>query len=138
MIIEPDWPTCRDVDCPGVQAKGFDQCLAHLNPHELDQFLSHLGPGTDLDARGTTISEDLITRLTQAVRRKFGDVNFSKARFIGRTVFESVEVKHAVFTGAEFENVEKFGYMTGNGSNWIMRGLIGLFGSLWPTSRCCV
>ena len=30
--------------CPGQKADGFDRCLAHLEPVQLDQFLQGLAP----------------------------------------------------------------------------------------------
>ena len=56
------WPTCahrrEEVGdaCNGRQADGFEYCLAHLEPEQVEQVLQRFGPGADLEAPGTNIS----------------------------------------------------------------------------------
>jgi uncharacterized protein YjbI with pentapeptide repeats len=105
--MHPDWETCTaEADCTGVRAAGFEQCLAHLAPEDLDTFIAGLGPGSDIDARGTTISEELLGRMTKAVRPKnlrnptFGSAKFHGAHFNGGAWFD-----HTQFDGgARFDH----------------------------------
>lgn len=87
-MTQSNWPTCQRTKerCPGIRVEGFEYCLTHLHPEQLTQFLSRLGPGADLDARGTTITNELLVGLTKAVRDRhwrviFGDVNLEGATF---------------------------------------------------------
>jgi uncharacterized protein YjbI with pentapeptide repeats len=128
-----DWPRCRlarDANCNGKQISPYGRCLAHLTGTELDQFLSRLGSGSELDARGTDISEQLLdrliatfsadrsgpvfatalfseTRFKGTVRltgaRFNGDVWFDRACFAGNATFAgAVFDGNAVFTEAQF------------------------------------
>ena len=128
-----DWPRCqlaRDANCTGNQISSDGRCLAHLTGAELDEFLGRLGPGADLDARGTDISERLLDRIVAtfgagqprpvfatvlfsgarfkgAVRlagaRFNGDAWFDGARFTGNATFAGADFGgNAVFTEAEF------------------------------------
>lgn len=107
-MTTPDWPTCEQ--CTAVRAAGSNRCLNHLKPNELDQFLDGLGPGSDLDARGTIFDHQLLSRLLKAVKRRFGEADFTDARLIVRTAFGTVEfISRADFTGVEFETTEVFG-----------------------------
>lgn len=99
----PDWPTCGHAGghdrCIGIQVDGFDRCLAHLEPDLLDQALLRLHSSADLDARGTPISAELLTRILRAVqgqdeRPTFGRARFSRAQFTGDPSF-----RNARFTG---------------------------------------
>lgn len=111
-MTTPDWPTCEQ--CTAIRASGSNRCLNHLEPNELDQFLNSLEPGSDLDARGTTIDDQLLNRLLEAVRKKFGDADFTGARFTGRVGFRYVEFKRAEFSDAEFENMAELGPLLAN------------------------
>ena len=73
-----------------------------LNPEDL-------GPGSDLDARGAVIDDELMAKLMAATEGKFGHADFSNARFTGRTAFPWARFRRALFTGAEFEAMEEFG-----------------------------
>jgi uncharacterized protein YjbI with pentapeptide repeats len=110
---EPDWPRCgwsgEGKGCIGVRADGFSQCLAHLGSSELEDLLSGLRPGGDLDARGVLVSAELLTRILTAVQvyeggphARFGVVKFSRARFEGSARFD-----HSHFDGgAWFDGVQ--------------------------------
>jgi len=106
-----DWPRCRlarDANCDGSQISPYGRCLAHLTGGELDQFLGQLGPGSDLDARGTNLTERLVDRLigTFGSGRPaplFGTALFSETRFQGAVRFANVRFTgDAWFDGAQF------------------------------------
>lgn len=105
------WPRCRlarDANCGGSQISPYGRCLAHLTGAELDQFLGGLGPGADLDARGTTISTQLLDRLITTFGDHqpgpvFGTALFSQARFEGAVPLGQARFSgDAWFDGAQF------------------------------------
>jgi uncharacterized protein YjbI with pentapeptide repeats len=107
------WPTCSHQSresgrsCGGRAAGGFDRCLTHLTPGQLDQVLQRLYPGADLDASGTLISAELLVKILHAVRGEdgrpaFGSASFLRAKFTGVADFAGVQ-----FTGAaRFDHAE--------------------------------
>ena len=112
QVPAPDWPTCSHVEgddiCTGKQADGgFDKCLAHLKPDQLDQAMQRLHPGADLDASGTPINADLLDRILSAVQSDdepptLGQVSFNQAHFTADANFIGV-----MFTGdARFDNAQ--------------------------------
>jgi uncharacterized protein YjbI with pentapeptide repeats len=139
----PDWPTCSHHSresgrsCVGRRAGEFDHCLAHLTPDQLDQVLQRLQPGDELDASGTPISAELLTKILHAVQGEdglpaFGSVEFRGAnftevadfngvRFAGEACFDDVQFNQDVgfcraqftgdasFMGTRFEGIAKFG-----------------------------
>ena len=90
----PSWTHCGSgagpddpVGCRGVRAGGRARCLAHLDPAGRAARLAGLGPGADVDVRGTTFTTDLLRRLLDAVRdRATGRPAFGEALFTGATV----------------------------------------------------
>jgi uncharacterized protein YjbI with pentapeptide repeats len=120
--VEPDWPTCGVEPCTGIQVESYGTCLAHLNSRQLDEFLDGLRPGSDIDARGTTITESLLERLLYAVRKyersrmqTFGLVRFERARFTGEANFDgSTFLKEARFHEAEFHGTVLFTRLNAN------------------------
>jgi hypothetical protein len=106
--VEPDWPTCDVESCPGVQVQKFGACLTHLRNEQLDKFLDRLQPGSDIDARGTTITESLLARLLDAVSDEdglpiFGLARFECGKFSGPANFDrSTFLKDACFADTEF------------------------------------
>ena len=100
--------------CPGHKADGFDHCLAHLEPAQLDQVLQRLGPGADLDASGTAIDAVLLARILGALRDEaghpvFGRVSFAEARFSDGPDFGGAQFSHdAYFGGAQFSGYAQF------------------------------
>jgi Pentapeptide repeats (9 copies) len=116
----PSWPTCLGRgagpgrQCRGKQAEGFEHCLAHLEPGELDQVLRRLRPGGDLDASGTPVNGQLLAQILQAVRGdderpSFGEVSFTEAHFTEDAGFDGVRFgRNAGFTGAVFTGDASF------------------------------
>jgi uncharacterized protein YjbI with pentapeptide repeats len=93
--------------CPGRKADGFDRCLAHLEPAQLEQVLEHLGPGAELDASRTSIDDRLLTQILRAVRDNAGRPVFGRASFAGAHIaianFADVQFTgHANFRSAQF------------------------------------
>lgn len=89
------WPRCgigssQDgrMGCRGIRIPGYDRCLAHLDPAELAAYLGTLGPGSDLDFRGTTFEDGLLKVLLEAVREpgtrhaRLGQAVFERAHFV--------------------------------------------------------
>lgn len=118
MTQTPDWPTCVHGDgCSGVRWGDGQVCLAHLEPSALDDALAELGPGSDIDLRGTSIAPELLDRLLRAVtpdkedaRPLFGDVQFRGAQFSGNAEFREAQFsKDAWFAGTQFSGEANFG-----------------------------
>ncbi|WP_235783522.1 pentapeptide repeat-containing protein [Amycolatopsis orientalis] len=88
-----------------MKVSGFEQCLAHLHRDQLQEFLSTLGPGADLDARGTTFNEDLLAQIAQVFAApspdapaggiRFGSLDCARAHFV-----EKVWLPDVTFTGS--------------------------------------
>jgi uncharacterized protein YjbI with pentapeptide repeats len=116
----PSWPTCTHQTgesahpCKGRQVDGFDHCLAHLEPEQLEQVLQRFSPGADLEAPGTSINAALLERILSAVRGtdgspRFGVVNLAQARFIEDGIFTSAQFSgDASFDGAQFRRNARF------------------------------
>jgi hypothetical protein len=108
------WLTCTHRSeetgspCIGRQVDGYDYCLAHLEPEQLNQALQQLGPGADLEAPGTEISPKVLERILNAVEDEngspaFGNVSLAQARFTGNAKFARIQCSgNANFTGARF------------------------------------
>jgi hypothetical protein len=117
----PSWPTCGlptagSGDCIGRQAEGFDRCLAHLDPDQLEEVLQRLSPGADLVAPGTTFEGALASRILSAVQvtgqpyhYRFGVVDLSRASFAHEAWFARAQFEgDARFDGAEFRRGARF------------------------------
>jgi uncharacterized protein YjbI with pentapeptide repeats len=114
QALVPSWLTCsygsdeNGIRCIGRQVDGFDHCLEHLEPEQLNEALGRVGPGIDVDASGTAISAELLDRILGAVVSEngsatFGSVCFSQARFHGPARFVGARFnRDACFTGAQF------------------------------------
>jgi hypothetical protein len=101
--IESAWLTCDDDGdgpCTGVRSDGFDHCLAHLTPEQLGEALSRLQPGANLDVRGTTVSEELLRRILEAVNDDDRHPTLGQARFDGVTFSGDASFEWATFTAA--------------------------------------
>ncbi|WP_329380273.1 pentapeptide repeat-containing protein [Streptomyces sp. NBC_01716] len=93
----------------------YDGCLAHLTDADRDGYLSTLGPGSDLDHRGTQISETLLEQLLDAVRDplsqkpRLGEISFVDAKFTGSANFGGTKFTgDANFSGAKFSDNANF------------------------------
>ncbi|MCX4696209.1 pentapeptide repeat-containing protein [Streptomyces sp. NBC_01408] len=103
VVVEADemhsghfgWPRCEygapetdRLGCRGVRIPGYNRCLAHLDPAELAAYLGTLGPGSDVDFRGTTFEEGLLKVLLEVVREpgtrhvRLGQAAFDRAHFV--------------------------------------------------------
>ncbi|MEU9917899.1 pentapeptide repeat-containing protein [Streptomyces sp. NPDC051001] len=118
-MTAPPWPYCRHgsnstddaAGCRGRRVDPHDTCLEHLADGQRGSYLAQLGPGSDLDHRGTSITESLLGALLDAVRDPgtrqalVGTARFEAARFVGDADFNGVcfgnEVgfEQAVFLG---------------------------------------
>ncbi|MER5798599.1 pentapeptide repeat-containing protein [Streptomyces mirabilis] len=127
----PSWPYCAHgadsatdpVGCRGLHVPGHTSCLAHLADTDRDAYLGTLGPGADIDHRGTLITEDLLSRILDALRDpttghpRFGTAWFESATFEGMAQFESVTFEGAAqFESAVFEGIARFPAATFEGT----------------------
>ncbi|MFB7031180.1 MULTISPECIES: pentapeptide repeat-containing protein [unclassified Streptomyces] len=88
---------------------GHAVCLAHLTDADRDAHLAGLAPGSDIDHRGTPLTEDLLRRLLRALvvgttgRAEIGDARFDEAVFHGEAGFSGARFTgEARFSGARF------------------------------------
>jgi hypothetical protein len=107
--VELRWPGCDVESCTGFRITEFGRCLAHLDADQLDNYLERLGPGSHIDARGTTFTGSLLTRLLETIsdsgRSAFGSARFEQAQFVEPATFMNVNFKlNASFDGAEFHD----------------------------------
>jgi hypothetical protein len=102
------WPTCAGEPCSGIRVEGFNRCLAHLTPDELNLFLGRLNRGSDLDARGTIISVELLAKLMDAVK-VFGHLNFEKAEFENVDDVGPLVARRLTLDGARFARHAQIG-----------------------------
>lgn len=122
-LSTPDWPCCGHgsdpsadaVGCRGRRVDPYAECLAHLSTTDRAAYLAGLLPGADLDHRGTSLSEELLTELLARLhdpatdRSRTGKVAFSGAEFAGEARFDGVEFgDEARFNGAKFTGDARF------------------------------
>ncbi len=95
--------------CRGIHVPPYTACLAHLSPRKRRRYLASLGPGADLDHRGTPFTAGLLDELRAALtdpatdRLCFGTADFSGAAFGGPARFSGATFRgEAWFIGAEF------------------------------------
>ena len=138
----PNWPHCAHgadpatdpVGCRGIHVPGHTACLAHLADADRDTYLASLTPGANIDHRGTTFTEPLLTALLNALRDpttghpRLGAADFRSATFeddagFGSATFErpagfiAATFKGAAqFTSATFKSAAKFGQAVFKGS----------------------
>lgn len=100
--------------CPGALAGQHGACLRHLSEVEWGQYLAELGPGGELDLRGTEMDEPLLASVLRRFREGEGAPVVGRAR-CARTVFAghagfygTVFAGDADFTGAVFEGEANF------------------------------
>ncbi|MEU5957975.1 pentapeptide repeat-containing protein [Streptomyces sp. NPDC047525] len=143
----PDWPHCGrgadpevdDVGCRGVHVPGHAACLAHLEPTDRAAYFGGLGPGADVDHRGTTFDGAVLHGLIAALRDPGSntvllgdswfdeatfadDAWFNGATFTGRARFKGATfTKYARFGGATFAQGARFGGATFAQEAWFGR-----------------
>jgi hypothetical protein len=119
----PQWPHCgRDATpenphgCRGIHVPGHTACLAHLDPADRTAYLATLGPGTDIDHRGTTFTPRLLQELLDPLRDPangilhLGTARFDLAVFTGEAqFFGAAFTGDAGFAGATFTGDAWFG-----------------------------
>jgi hypothetical protein len=105
-----EWDTCAENDCIGVRLPTGGNCWAHATGQHLDAELKRLGEQGTLDARGVTISAELLNRILKAAPRakrpnrpRFTKASFEDATFGNDASFEGVRFgDDASFEGVRF------------------------------------
>ena len=107
------------IGCRGQRVDTYAACLAHLSHANRDAYFSTLHPGSDIDHRGTTFDQSLITRLTDGLREpatghpRIGSADFRKASFIGDAHFEAAAFEgEALFDATTFKGTAGFSSAT--------------------------
>ncbi|MEW2315208.1 pentapeptide repeat-containing protein [Streptomyces bauhiniae] len=124
-----EWPSCQQLrafeghagPCGGRVVEPHAVCLAHLRDETRDSYLTSLGPGSDVDHRGTIFDEDLFAALTHALQDADGTTTFGNSQF-GSTIFSGPNDRYdfrgihfsgyANFRNVEFEGVAEFDRVT--------------------------
>ncbi|MGW2938475.1 pentapeptide repeat-containing protein [Streptomyces sp. NPDC001156] len=135
-VAAPTWPRCRHGSdstdsfegCRGRRVDPHDECLEHLADVDRAAYLAQLGPGSDLDHRGTFIPENLLGVLLDAIRAPgarqalLGTARFDAARFVGDADFSGVRFRgDAGFEQAIFLGTARFVGTEFHGDAWFER-----------------
>ncbi|WP_405085132.1 pentapeptide repeat-containing protein [Microbispora sp. NBC_01389] len=109
-LVDVVWRTCdASPGCPGIAREPYGRCLAHLTPAETRAVLRGLAPGQALDLRGTTLPEDLLTRLLDRLERRVGRARFDHVVFPDPARFGEVAfLGDATFDHARFDRLASF------------------------------
>jgi uncharacterized protein YjbI with pentapeptide repeats len=119
MTLTPDWPTCVHGDgCEGVRWGQGEVCLAHLDEPALNAALAALRSGSDIDLRGTPLTQDLLDRVLHALTPdgentvpNIGTARFRGAQFSGDAGFDGVQFTgDAGFDGVQFSGNARFNW----------------------------
>jgi len=103
-----DEPPCGQ--CGGIRIAGGESCLAHAKPAERVVALKQFSKTGELDVRGVTISNALLTEIFDAAPHDAdGRQTFSAARFGGANFEDDAEFDRAKFEGAAEFKETKFG-----------------------------
>lgn len=95
--VEVPWERCSKAACSGVPAQG-GVCLGHLSRRALDKALDPVRRGRGLDARGVTITAELLGKIIEAAPRDVEDrPKLPKARFDHATFEAGVGFDGIVF-----------------------------------------
>jgi uncharacterized protein YjbI with pentapeptide repeats len=130
----PPWPHCGHgstpedpIGCRGVHVSGRSVCLAHLDDADRAIHLGTLGPGAEIDCRGTRFTQNLLRQLLNSLRDPAslelrigaasfhgasftGPADFGRAAFIGYVSFaEASFFDTAEFYGVTFADTALFG-----------------------------
>jgi hypothetical protein len=123
---QPQWASCSQDDCIGIQLPTTALCLGHTSeqaPDAFDAELKRIGATGTLDARGVVISADLLGRLLAAAPREADRPTFTVAKFDRATFKDAAE-----FAGATFEGEAEF-------ARTIFKGAAGFFSSTFEQAR---
>ncbi|WP_409467397.1 pentapeptide repeat-containing protein [Streptomyces sp. HC307] len=142
------WPYCAHgsgadgVGCRGRIVEPHPVCLAHLTDADRSSYLAGLQPGVDLDHRGTSFTEELLSELLAALTapatdephlgnavfdtaRFSGDAHFDEAKISGNASFYETEiVGNAWFYGTEIGGDARFDDAEIGGNAWFVSAKI--------------
>ncbi|MFC4606917.1 pentapeptide repeat-containing protein [Streptomyces maoxianensis] len=118
----PLWPHCglgatpeNPVGCRGSQVAPDSACLTHLTESDQATYFATLAPGSDLDQRGTHLTESLLRSLLGALmdpatgRPRFGAARFEEATFADVGFGGATFSGGALFSEATFLGYAGFG-----------------------------
>lgn len=121
---DAEWPTCKLI-CTGIRLASSQTCLFHATQEESDAELKRIGEAGEIDARGVTITLDLLDRILEAVPRgERGEPQIKSCRFDGATFKCSANFGGTVFSGnpafagATFEREASFHGAIFSGGAW--------------------
>lgn len=125
----PSWSHCGQgatarapIGCRGARIASGSTCLAHLNEAGRTSYLAALSPGDDIDHRGTVFTQDLLSKLLDALldpasrSPRIGNADFAEAVFTDDTGFYGVTFTgDANFSDVSFAGLADFGGVTFSG-----------------------
>ncbi len=124
-----DWPTCSKDECNGIRLDAGGKCLAHADHQHLEAELKRLADEGTIDARGVTISAELLDLILEAAPRdeqRPDQGSFIRARFDGATFGDGARFDGATFgddasfARATFDDAAWFGNVTfGRGADFV-------------------
>ncbi|MGP3974262.1 pentapeptide repeat-containing protein [Streptomyces sp. 8N114] len=129
----PDWEHCGTgagdadpVGCRGIVIRSTGRCLVHCDDTERQSYLDELSPGADIDLRGTTLGENMLDALLDAVRDteaelapRIGDAEFSEVVFTGDARFDRTKFTgDARFDRTKFTGDARFDKATFSDTAW--------------------
>jgi hypothetical protein len=94
------WPTCSEDECQGIRLHTGGKCLAHAASHDLDVELQRLSQEGTIDARGVTISAELVDRILRAAppdEEQTDRPRLTRAIFTGAGFGDGVSFRGATF-----------------------------------------
>src|SRR5215211_3759001 len=106
------WEACSQDGCGGVRLAAAPWCLEHVATHDpsaLEAELKRIGDEGTIDARGVSLSADLLARILDAApheadRRVIKAAQFDRATFQGGAAFDGTIFRGEVwFSGAVFQ-----------------------------------
>jgi hypothetical protein len=122
---EVTWPTCGQDGCIGIRLVPARECLGHASEEDRAAALKQVGETGVIDARGVTITSDLLERILAAVPRgKNEEPLIDRCRFDRSTFSGFVRFLRATFHGdagfnqVTFRGGAWFGGVTFGGSAW--------------------
>jgi hypothetical protein len=128
-----DWATCDEDGCIGVRLAATTKCLAHAPDEQRNAALKQLGETGEIDARGVSITEELVEQILAAAlhdpdnRPTFRAARFDEATFQGTAEFDGATFDYAPvfdraifqsgasFNGAKFRDITSFDRTTFQG-----------------------